>query len=671
MLKKKGLNKSGQITVIIIIGIILLLVFATIIFITSTINKSGVETAEEQVTSELTEGVQVKAYIEHCLEKSTTHALINIGSKGGYVGVPMVLDYYNTSLWFVDQVNVQPTLEEIQHRVESYIQNDIGNCLDYSIFEAQGFNVTFSEPISSITFSSSRTISELYYTITLRKGDSAKEFKQFKVELEVPFRKLFEAASQIINLQMEKDFKSFYPLGKFNNSEVSLKYSSPDNEHLVYIISPKEQNGNEAYSLSFASKLGTSTLIKRIALQENSPVIPTTLPLALESIDKKAVLLIAPGTTLNLDGTPVPEISIQQAYSPDATLFNVPVAENLDDSVDYGNITWVLTYPVYQFEPTGMRFNSPQRLVLYWDEYKVSAIGPIGILYTEGEGWRPLPAKANYEQHYVYTDIPGFSNFTAVDCGKQSHKSASASAKIEPGWGCIARWIITIVVIAIIVAVIILSAGAATPVAPGLAIEAGTTLSVPAGTAVTVSTAAGPVTLAGTATGGVAAVGTTGATAGAVSISGGVATFTTAGTVTGVTLSGGALAGVTGGALVSASGAVATGFFGTLGAVFAGGLTFLGYAVVIGGALVGGTLLNAAMAFGSGHDSITFTPTCDQNITISISEHGGEGMCSPSSGKEEVSGGNPIALSAQVQKCNFVRNMFCVDCSIECSTSYK
>jgi len=261
---------------------------------------------------------------------------------------------------------------------------------------------------------------------------------------------------------------------------------------------------------------------------------------------------------LNLNDESIPEITIQQRYPENVTRENVPFQENLDDSVEYEDLTWNLSYPIYHFEPTGMRFNTPQRLVLYWDENNIPHEGNMGILFTEGDGWRPLPSKTDYENHYVYTDIPGFSEFTAADCGKQNKKSVSTSAKINPGAGCIGKLIAMIILIAIITAIIILSAGAASPITVGMtaAAEAAAAEGATAGTVIvaTETAALGAGATAAEATALAAEAGTLFSTVGASTLA---ASATTA---------------ATGTALVTGAGSIAagTGFFSTVGAIFTG-----------------------------------------------------------------------------------------------------
>ncbi len=708
MRKKKHSQTKGQVTVYIILGIFILILLGSVIMLLVSTKVEQIEVEKEKVQQELVEAGQIKLFIESCLEKSTKEGLKEIGIKGGYFEIPPIINYENTGYWFIDQINVQPTLKEIRSRLEKFIEADMDQCLNYSTFEEQGFIIETSTLNSLVTFERVNTNSLIDYSVKVSKGAYEKEFSQFSIELQVPFRQMFETASQIINLQMDTDFKRSDPLEKLNTTILVVSYFKPEENILTYTIKEKDIRENEEYILVFASKFGPSYLKKSISLQENNNVVSTTLPLILNSIDKMAKLIIAPGTTMNLNGAAVKEITVQQSYPESVTRENVAYIEHLDDSVEYNNITWNLTYPLYQFEPSGIRFNRPQRLIIHWDENNLPRTGEMGILYFDETDWRPLPSKTNYEENYIYTDLPGWGspknakkmNFvgsaisglaigdspielgdsptdvdtpkiTAVDCGKQRYKSASTSAKINPGGGCIAKLIIMIVVIILIIVLSIVTFGGASPLiagAPTVVGSGGATAAVGAGGA-TVVTGAGGATITGVG-GMTVAAGTT------ITVPAGTTIAMTAGTT--ITAGATATAGVgiasatimgTTSAFLTAAGSVATGFVGTMTAMFTA-IGWAGIITAIGGGLVGGMLLNGALAFGAGHDSITFTPTCEQTINIQMTESGGDGMCSPS-GEENVKGGMAVSLRSQMKKCNFIRGMFCVECSVNCKAKYK
>ncbi len=638
--------KRAQVTIFIIIGIVLLIVFAVILVLTKIIQTEQLATAQTKQEQALLEGGQIIELVQHCLQTTTIENTKQIMAQGGYSEIPPELILHNTSIWSINQINVQPTLTDIQLTLQQSIEKELPNCLNYSYFVQQGFVITSGKFHSEIKFGRNNVISALNYSLQVSKGSYSKNYDRFETVVNLPVRRLFETASTIINLQLRPDFRRSYPFSQLNNSEVNAQFFNTGPNLTQYKLSASD------LQLFFVSQFGPSFLRKEIDLQQNSHIVPTTLPLRLTSIDHRANLWVMPGTTVNFNNAPVSAISVQQAYDQSVVRVDIPLEEDEENNAIRGDITWNLSNPIYQFEPTGLRFNQPARLVLYWNEEETSRLGNMGILYTEGDGWRPLPSKANYSENYVYTDIPGFSEFTAVDCGRQDFKAAATTARIDPGGGCIAKLIITIVVIIIIVALIVLTMGGATPLAAGASTTLSSTGTVVAGSSGAVVNAAG-------------AGGVTALAAGETATIASGTLVTSLGTGTLVS---------SGGAFLTTAGAATTGFFGTLGAatagIFAGAFTALGAVTVITAGIIGGAFLNAQMGFAAGDDTITFTPTCDQNITVTLSEHGGTGICSPE-GNQEITAGNPVSLQSQMQKCNMVRAMFCISCKATCRTVYK
>ena len=298
------------------------------------------------------------------------------------------------------------------------------------------------------------------YPIETKKGNMVKKYDEFNVLIKLHYRKIFELASQIINRQLDTDFNFSDPLLNVNKFGFDVNFHPSDNDTIVYKIKDYSLNADaKDFVFSFASGFRHSNLKRTLELQENSKVVPTVMANIVYSIDRMAQLYVMPGVTMSINGSSADSITVQQFYPDTIIRDNVTISENADDSVTTGNHTWNLTYPVYEFEPTGMRFNNPQRLVIYWDEARIPHQGEMGIIYDEGDGPRPLPSKANYEKHYVYTDIPGFSRYTAADCGVQTLHPASTTAEIKANTGC---WTKLIVIVVIIVIVTILTWGAAT-----------------------------------------------------------------------------------------------------------------------------------------------------------------------------------------------------------------
>ena len=447
------MKKRGQIGYFIIAGIVLLIIAGLVLYTSSTIKEKKIVAEAEKQQQLEAESKNIRNLIESCISKTAYEGLKIAGKTGGYIEVPQKIDLNGISYWYFDQINIQPTLDQIRQRIILYIDENLPLCLNYSTFEQQGMQLEYTEPKSNITFAADDVIIDLHYPITITKQEYETTEDKFSSRLDVRFRRIYEAGSKIINLQLEPDFNFFRPIEKIEAPGFDVSYASPDNETLIYTIIDKTRfEKGEYFSLSFASRFRRSNLIRTIELQENSNIVSTLMPFTIYSLDRMAQLLINPGTTMNLNGSSVDNITAQQFYPENVTRENVPLHEG-DDTVEYGSLSYKLTYPVYQFEPTGMRFNNPQRLVLYWDEEKTPHKGNVGILWNEGNGWRPLMTRADYENNFVYTDIPGFSEYTVVDCGEQEVKTASANAKVDPGSGCWVKMIVIVIIIIIILVI--------------------------------------------------------------------------------------------------------------------------------------------------------------------------------------------------------------------------
>jgi hypothetical protein len=450
-------GKKGQITLFMIIGILMLL----FVGIYAYLNFNG---SSQGLNTNLANMQQAKAHFDSCVIETTASGLKELGEKGGYYDIPEAIKKNETSLWYLNQINVQPSLYQLKEKTEKYVDSNLEDCIDFDGLKKQGFDVSTNSPKTEIIFGVDRTTIIVNYTVELKKQGVYQKYDEFRQDLDVRFRKMFELSSQIINKELEPSFNFSDPLNGVNKFDFDISFKSLDNETIIYSIVDKTRMENaEYFGITFASQFGNSTLKRTVELQPNSNTNPTVLPFTIYSVDRMAELIIMPGTMFNLNSGPVQNISVQQTYPTEVSRDNVPMTETADDKIINQTISWNLTYPVYNFEPTGMRFNAgnPQRLLLFWDEARIPHKGEIGIIFSEdGTNWRPLQSKADYQNHFVYTDIPGFSSYSLVDCGVINERNIEVVAEAEGGgWSFIQILIIVVIAIIIIVATI-LTAGA-------------------------------------------------------------------------------------------------------------------------------------------------------------------------------------------------------------------
>ena len=234
------MEKRGQITVFIIVGIVLLFLSAGIFYITK-------NTVKETIT---TEGVPVaqkvpltfspiQKYTENCLRSVGKRGLIILGQQGGYIN-PDVLGKYSTvkptdsaginlqptkvPYWFYsspqnreDKIvfsTLQPKLYakddsslSIETQMNRYVKEKLDDCLqNYTVFDNQGFKVKYGSKQVLTRVGTSSVNFQLTMMVTATKGESTTKMKIFYVNLPLKLKQYYELATHITQAQKNYSF---------------------------------------------------------------------------------------------------------------------------------------------------------------------------------------------------------------------------------------------------------------------------------------------------------------------------------------------------------------------------------------------------------------------------------------------------------------------------------
>jgi hypothetical protein len=586
--------KKGQITIFIIIGIFILLFFLIFFLYFRSLEPSKYDPEVETTLRKPFDVKYVDQYVQECLNQVSLDGLKALGLQGGYIEIPKAVNFQGNSLWYIDQANVQPSLNETIKRLQDYIKEKLVLCTDFDTINSRDdVFISYDEPKVVVFYSRKGVFVDVTYPIEINYQDSLSQFDYFSVSYELAFREMFEVATLLVNNQLKHEFNITDPLKDLDTLGYDVNYFMARDDIIVYTIKDiKQQKDGTYYTFIIASKFGRSDLIRTVKLQNNSASSEVVFPHIIYSVDRMAQLFIMSGTTMELNGADVENISVRQFYPEDVTREDITIyltiyTDGSDSDRVRGDKIWKTKYPVYQFEPTGLRFNAPQRLIIYWDEVNFPRKGEMGMLYTNGSGWVPIPSRADYEYNFVYSDIEGFSNYTLVDCGELEQDSATVEAKIDPGTGCWVRMGIIIAAIAVITILTMGLGAAATNASSGLL-------------------------------------------------------FT--GVSQSITLT-------------------------TFGSVAWGALTTTGVVVALGGSMVAGAFINAAIGFGDDDNMITFVATCEQDITVT-KEGDAEGGCEPDEGTKKATAGELIVLTSKAKKCPGFSAYICGSCDMKCTASF-
>jgi len=193
------MDKRGQISLFIIIGIILVL-FVGILLV---INYRGDERPVD-VVNEIFDIDAIKSNVRFCIERSANQALYLSGLQGGYTDISSAHSHINIPPYDIafgyDSTDVMISEDGMKEQISDYTKQEMEICLDdFHIFKMQGYEIT-DKPIDiDINFSEQGVKMIIEYPIIIIRGTSKHEFQPINVFFPVRIKGIFDASHQIID----------------------------------------------------------------------------------------------------------------------------------------------------------------------------------------------------------------------------------------------------------------------------------------------------------------------------------------------------------------------------------------------------------------------------------------------------------------------------------------
>ena len=104
-----NMGEKGQISIFIILGLILIFTVTAMLYLSARDVKNNPNTDQNQKS----ESQQIQNYIDNCVKKTSLDGLLLIGKRAGYITPPDIIKFQDTSFWFLDQINIQPSVKLI------------------------------------------------------------------------------------------------------------------------------------------------------------------------------------------------------------------------------------------------------------------------------------------------------------------------------------------------------------------------------------------------------------------------------------------------------------------------------------------------------------------------------------------------------------------------------
>lgn len=246
------MNKRGQVTVFIIIGI--LVVIGVVLFFIF----SG-EDAEkkEQMPAEME---SVNSFVKECLEESTIDSIYYNSLSGGYYDAPndsIDTGPYFLPVYFDGGVSKIPSKETMEKELSKSIEDEIIYCLDFEDFEDEGYEIsTPNQPEAESDILKGRTNVKMDYLMNIRKGNTSVQIESFEETVGFDYLGKYETVKEFIELQ-ETDPEYIFmtqleEMGEEKGFDSELIGAGNSSEFFYNFEYPGEVNNNQTYMYSFA-----------------------------------------------------------------------------------------------------------------------------------------------------------------------------------------------------------------------------------------------------------------------------------------------------------------------------------------------------------------------------------------------------------------------------------
>ncbi len=234
-------SKRGQVTIFIIVGIVILFIFAGILYFNKSVVQERLTVEGDPVLAQVPlEFASLNSYTENCLNQVGRRGLRILGEQGGYI-YPNLVGEYSASdptdadgldlepskvpYWYYNQEpnsantitfsSLQPKLYaaqdsemSIEAQLGRYVDEKLSACLDdYAPFTSQGFEVQLaSGPDTEVRVAENTVNFLLDLKVDAAKGEAQHTMEQFYVKVPLRLKQYYEMADEIRKAEQNYTF---------------------------------------------------------------------------------------------------------------------------------------------------------------------------------------------------------------------------------------------------------------------------------------------------------------------------------------------------------------------------------------------------------------------------------------------------------------------------------
>ncbi|MBI2148682.1 hypothetical protein HYU23_03300 [Candidatus Woesearchaeota archaeon] len=247
------MKKRGQVSVFVIIGVILIVIFSLIFLfkdkITETIRQEPTN-PQEYLNQQLN---NIKNEIGKCVSKETSEASQLLMQNGGeFEGYGSYINYYGVKYPIlcreINNTNTclsQPIIIlDLQNKLDNYLPDKINKCVNLEEFKNKDYVLNLGKFIIKTEIFNDKILVNLDTKISLKKDNIIVESSNLLYDIKIPLGDLSIVANELIQIKASGGKISIvqYNKDKFNKYFIDVRRPYPDEVYKISLTNNPEFN---------------------------------------------------------------------------------------------------------------------------------------------------------------------------------------------------------------------------------------------------------------------------------------------------------------------------------------------------------------------------------------------------------------------------------------------
>ena len=232
-------KKRGQVSVFLIVGVIVLLLVASLIFISKNYVAEETSLEKEKTFQGIQIGSNIQYYVEKCIQQTGEEALVYIGKHGGYYQLPKVFDSeFMLPYYFYEKKNKVISREELERQLSLYLEDNLFFCLrNFKSFQQQGYRIEQGKMKTKTKLSKKSVSFKVTLPLYFVKGTLGKELTLFEAKVSARLQAVHKTIDLFMQEQEKKNdsicLSCLTKLAIDNDLRVEM---SPDNNTMLFVV---------------------------------------------------------------------------------------------------------------------------------------------------------------------------------------------------------------------------------------------------------------------------------------------------------------------------------------------------------------------------------------------------------------------------------------------------